>query len=144
MPLIKDGRLSDDPSTVPGLEMVDLARWSDQREALLQGNRPLGLSVKPDDAIDDIASDLDRFQVVALEFPAFTDGRAYSQARLVRERHDRELRAVGIAALRLRCLRTTSLGRRTRIPRFHRRSRLLPGAPGSRAPRLSGRAARGR
>ena len=97
MPLIKDGRLSDDPSTVPGLEMVDLARWSDQREALLQGNRPLGLSVKPDDAIDDIASDLDRFQVVALEFPAFTDGRAYSQARLVRERHGYrgELRAVG-------------------------------------------------
>ena len=97
MPLIKDGRLSDDPSTAPGLEMVDLARWSDQREALLQGNRPLGLSVKPDDAIDDIASDLDRFQVVALEFPAFTDGRAYSQARLVRERHGYrgELRAVG-------------------------------------------------
>ena len=97
MPLIKDGRLTDGLSTVPGLEMVDLERWSDQREVLIQSNRPLGLLVKPDDAIDDIASDLDRFVVVALEFPAFTDGRAYSQARLVRERHGYrgELRAVG-------------------------------------------------
>ena len=35
--------------------------------------------------------------MVALDFPAFTDGRAYSTARLLRERHGYlgELRAVG-------------------------------------------------
>ncbi|MHA1154101.1 MAG: DUF934 domain-containing protein, partial [Alphaproteobacteria bacterium] len=38
-----------------------------------------------------------RFQVIALEFPSFGDGRAYSYARLLRERHGYrgELRAVG-------------------------------------------------
>ena len=37
------------------------------------------------------------YQIIALDFPAFTDGRAYSYARLLRERYnfDGELRAVG-------------------------------------------------
>ena len=40
---------------------------------------------------------LDRLAVVALVFPSFRDGRAYSQARLLRERHNYrgELRATG-------------------------------------------------
>ena len=40
---------------------------------------------------------LDRLAVVALVFPTFRDGRAYSQARILRERHDYrgELRATG-------------------------------------------------
>jgi uncharacterized protein (DUF934 family) len=40
---------------------------------------------------------LDRLATVALLFPSFRDGRAYSQARLLRERHgyDGELRATG-------------------------------------------------
>ena len=44
-----------------------------------------------------IADDLERLAVVALEFPVFTDGRAFSSARLLRERHgyDGEVRAVG-------------------------------------------------
>src|SRR5690606_3261387 len=41
--------------------------------------------------------DLDKFSVVALEFPAYRNGRAYSYARLLRERYGYkgELRAVG-------------------------------------------------
>ena len=44
-----------------------------------------------------MAADLHRFDLIALEFAKFTDGRAYSQARLLRERHGftGELRAVG-------------------------------------------------
>jgi uncharacterized protein (DUF934 family) len=40
---------------------------------------------------------LDRFAVVALEFPVFTDGRAFTSARLLRERYGYtgEVRAVG-------------------------------------------------
>lgn len=97
MPLIKDGQLIAEPAVVPGLVMVDLERWSSDRDALLRGNQPLGLTVRPDDVIDDVARDLDKFRIVALKFPAFTDGRAYSQARLVRERYGytHELRAVG-------------------------------------------------
>ena len=44
-----------------------------------------------------IADDVQRFALVALEFPKFRDGRAYSYARLLRERYGfkGELRAVG-------------------------------------------------
>ena len=45
----------------------------------------------------EIAGELADFDLVALEFPKFADGRAYSTARLLRERHGfaGELRAVG-------------------------------------------------
>ena len=47
--------------------------------------------------VDDLVPYLDRLAAVALVFPTFRDGRAYSQARLLRERHgyDGELRATG-------------------------------------------------
>ena len=47
--------------------------------------------------VDDLVPYLDRLAVVALVFPTFRDGRAYSQARLLRERHGfrGELRATG-------------------------------------------------
>ena len=47
--------------------------------------------------LDDLVPYLDRLAVVALVFPTFRDGRAYSQARLLRERYgyDGELRATG-------------------------------------------------
>ena len=47
--------------------------------------------------VDDLVPWLERLAAVALVFPTFRDGRAYSQARLLRERHgyDGELRATG-------------------------------------------------
>src|SRR5205085_10127849 len=47
--------------------------------------------------VDDLVPYLDRLAAVALVFPTFRDGRAYSQARLLRERYRYrgELRATG-------------------------------------------------
>ena len=47
--------------------------------------------------LDELVPHLDRLASVALVFPTFRDGRAYSQARLLRERYgyDGELRATG-------------------------------------------------
>jgi uncharacterized protein (DUF934 family) len=47
--------------------------------------------------VDDLVPYLDRLAVIGLVFPTFRDGRAYSQARLLRERHSYrgELRATG-------------------------------------------------
>ncbi len=58
---------------------------------------PVGVSVPNDAAIEDLAADLPRLALVALEFPKWTDGRAYSQARLlrVRLRYGGEVRATG-------------------------------------------------
>jgi phosphoadenosine phosphosulfate reductase len=80
-----------------GPAIVPKARWLAQRDALAARNAPLGLLIAPAESLDDIAADLPRFALVALAFPKFTDGRAYSLARLLREKHGfaGELRAVG-------------------------------------------------
>jgi phosphoadenosine phosphosulfate reductase len=72
-------------------------RWLAERERLAARNAPLGLLIAPGEAIDDIAADLPHFALIALSFPKFTDGRAYSVARLLREKYGfaGELRAVG-------------------------------------------------
>ncbi len=106
MPLIKDSELVSDPwVTLPDEEtlpegasvIVGLERWQAERETLIKRNAPLGLRLRSDQPPEDIAQDVERFQVIALEFPRFGDGRAYSYARLLRERYGYrgELRAVG-------------------------------------------------
>lgn len=46
----------------------------------------LGVDLQPDEAIEDIAHWISRLELVRLNFAAFADGRAFSQARLLRER----------------------------------------------------------
>ncbi len=80
-----------------GAVIVSLEQWQAQRDALLERGTPLGIRLHSDQPPDLIAADLQHFTVVALEFPKFRDGRAYSYARLLRERYGfkGELRAVG-------------------------------------------------
>jgi uncharacterized protein (DUF934 family) len=72
-------------------------RWLAEREHLALRNAPLGLFIEAGETLDDIAADLPRFALIALSFPKFRDGRAFSTARLLREKHGYagELRAVG-------------------------------------------------
>jgi len=106
MALIKRNRLVEDPYTkladgdpLPptGAVLVSLDRWQRERATLLERDAPLGVQLKSDQSPDSIADDLDRISLVALEFPQFRDGRAYSYARILRERFgfDEEVRAVG-------------------------------------------------
>jgi uncharacterized protein (DUF934 family) len=64
---------------------------------LLERSDPVGVRLPNTADVADLAEDLPVLEVVALEFPKFADGRAYSQARLLRERHGYrgEIRAVG-------------------------------------------------
>lgn len=77
--------------------LLPLDEWRER--ASVWGARPgrLGILLAPSDDPAAIAADLGRFALVAVSFPAFTDGRGYSSARLLRERHGwrGELRAVG-------------------------------------------------
>ena len=77
--------------------IVSLARWARDRQALLACRRDLGLRLTASDALEPIARDLGCFKVIALEFGVFTDGRGYSQARLLRQRYgySGEIRAAG-------------------------------------------------
>jgi phosphoadenosine phosphosulfate reductase len=86
----------DDPATVRYTH-VPVKVFLENREAILANPHPLGLLVSPADKVEDVAADLSRFASVAINFPAFGDGRGYSSARLVVERYKYkgEVRAVG-------------------------------------------------
>ena len=57
----------------------------------------LGVLLQPGDAVETIADLLDQLSLVALAFPAFSDGRSFSKAELLRSRHHFEgaIRATG-------------------------------------------------
>lgn len=96
---------------------VDGDAWvteTDERKAV-EGERPLlpldaflrraaetneiglGVLVAPADDVRALSPYLDRIALVAVQFPAFNDGRGFSHATLLRQRlgYDGEIRAVG-------------------------------------------------
>jgi uncharacterized protein (DUF934 family) len=106
MPLVKQGRITTDPfvHAVDGAELPDdgailvpAARFLEDPEAVLKRAGKVGVIWPNNRDLDDLVPYLDRLAAVALVFPSFRDGRAYSQARLLRERHgyEGELRATG-------------------------------------------------
>jgi uncharacterized protein (DUF934 family) len=106
MPLVKQGRITGDlfvhiadGAELPGdgAILVPAARFLEDPEAILKHAGKVGVIWPNNRDVDDIVPYLDRLAVVALVFPTFRDGRAYSQARLLRERflYRGELRATG-------------------------------------------------
>ncbi len=106
--LIRHGALADDRWTllrearsladVPahGPVIVPLALWAAERSAL-SARGDVGVLLAPADDPAALGEDLATLPVIAIDFPTFVDGRGYSIARLLRERHGYlgELRAVG-------------------------------------------------
>jgi len=91
-------RLEAGEAVPPGeAVIVPLATWQSQRDALKARTGRLGLWLEGEADPAAIASDLAHFALIAIRFPTFTDGRGYSTARLLRERHGYagELRAIG-------------------------------------------------
>jgi uncharacterized protein (DUF934 family) len=106
MPLVKNGNTAadifvhvQDGAELPGdgAVLVSAARFLEDPEALLKRAGKLGVIWPNNRDVDDLVPWLERLAMIALVFPTFRDGRAYSQARLLRERHgyDGELRATG-------------------------------------------------
>lgn len=107
--LIKNGEvindswhLLDKDATLDGLPnsdsiIVPLALWLEHSHALKARDGGLGVWLDSDEEVESIADDLSQFQVVALNFPVFSDGRNYSNARLLRDRYQYqgEVRAIG-------------------------------------------------
>lgn len=90
--------LTDDaPVPADASVIVSLERWHAERDTLGARNRPVGVRLEAGEMVDEIAADLDRLALVALAFPTFRDGRAYSKARILRDRYGfrGQLRAVG-------------------------------------------------
>src|SRR6202162_3823924 len=106
MPLVKNGKIAGDEfvhladdAGIPGdgAILLSSAQFLADAEALLRRAGKTGVIWPNNRDVDDLVAYLGRLAVVALVFPTFRDGRAYSQARLLRERHGYrgELRATG-------------------------------------------------
>ena len=106
MPLVKDGQIVSDPY----LRVLDDAPAPDDTAVIVPAARlladageltrragPIGVLWPNDRTISELEPYLDKVALVALVFPNFRDGRAYSQARILRERYQfrAELRATG-------------------------------------------------
>lgn len=70
-----------------GLSIVPLARLDEALSIWPTGARGLGVSLPNDADVNDLVPHLARLDLVLLELPAFTDGRAFSQARSLRHIH---------------------------------------------------------
>src|ERR1700719_1874078 len=106
MPLVKHGKITSDTlvhvaddGEIPGEGsiLISAARFLEDPESLSRRVGRTGVIWPNNRDVDDLVPYLDRLAVVALVFPTFRDGCAYSQARLLRERYlyRGELRATG-------------------------------------------------
>ena len=88
---------ADDQAVPPGDVIISLTRFQAEGEALLGEGRAVGVRLESHEEVEALAYDLPQLAVVALAFPKFGDGRAFSYARLLRERfgYGGEIRAVG-------------------------------------------------
>ena len=106
MPLVKGNtivaddyvHLADDAELpADGVVLIAAERFLADPEAALSRKSKTGVIWPNNRDVDDLLPHLDRLAAVALVFPVFRDGRAYTQARLLRERFTfrGELRATG-------------------------------------------------
>ncbi|HQS09818.1 MAG: oxidoreductase [Rhizobiales bacterium 24-66-13] len=105
MSLVKNGVAAADPfvrvedgAPLPsGPALIPLARFLAEHEALAGRNEPVGVLVPNDADVRALEQHLHQIALIVLTFPKFRDGRAYTQARLLRERlsFTGELRAAG-------------------------------------------------
>ncbi|OZI42672.1 DUF934 domain-containing protein [Bordetella genomosp. 5] len=89
------------PADEPGWQ-VPLALWTAQRAALSARRHPVAVLLPPDTELSQLADengniDAAHIAFIAIDFPAYTDGRGYSIAQLLRRQYhwQGELRAVG-------------------------------------------------
>ncbi|PZP22523.1 MULTISPECIES: DUF934 domain-containing protein [Pseudomonas] len=107
--IIKDGQVVNETwhllgkdATLDGMPncddlIVPLALWREHAHALKARDGGLGVWLEAGEEIEEIADQLEHFQVIALNFPAFTDGRHSSTAYMLRTRYGYkgEVRAIG-------------------------------------------------
>ena len=88
---------SDPEAALPdGPVIVPLSRWQQQRDSLL-ARGDVAVCLPSDTGPDAIIDDLPKLSLIAIEFPSFADGRGFSYARELRQRHgfEGDIRAVG-------------------------------------------------
>ncbi len=96
--VVKDGWSHAETDEGQGQVILPLAAYlaltTEQRKA---GANRLGVLIQPLESIDAIVDDLPNLSLIALAFPAYTNGTAHSKAAMLVEHHGfhGEIRAVG-------------------------------------------------
>jgi uncharacterized protein (DUF934 family) len=93
---LDEGQSAETVEVPAGKIIVPLSVWKAQK-ANLSARASLGVWIASDERPEDLRGELDKFAVVAVDFPKFTDGRGYSIAYNLRMRlgYTGELRAIG-------------------------------------------------
>ncbi|MFN3618275.1 MAG: DUF934 domain-containing protein [Aquabacterium sp.] len=95
----EDGPMAHPP--VKSYSLLTLAQWHAVREQWPakgdEGYKPVGVILTNDTDIEVLEADVAKLDLVVLQFPKWTDGRAYTQARILRARYrfGGEVRATG-------------------------------------------------
>lgn len=95
----EDGPMSHPP--VKSHSLLTLGQWHAVREQWpakgSEAYKPVGVILPNDADIEVLEQDIAKLDLVVLQFPKWTDGRAYSQARILRARYrfGGEVRASG-------------------------------------------------
>lgn len=108
MRVIKDNQITEDSWTrVEAIEpghpvpegdiIIPFTWWKQNRESLNGHTGRVAVCLNGADRVEELVPHLAEFDLIALDFPAFRDGRCYSHARLLRDRYKYtgDLRAVG-------------------------------------------------
>jgi uncharacterized protein (DUF934 family) len=77
--------------------IVSFEQWQNEPDTWVARGGPLGVVLSPQHTVEVLAPDLARFALIAANFSGPSEGRGYSQARVLRERlkFTGELRATG-------------------------------------------------
>jgi uncharacterized protein (DUF934 family) len=102
--LLRDGRIVEDEwsylaESADGAAALILtfAEWQSERAAWMARGGRLGVVLQPADKVELLAPDLSRLELIGAQFSGPSEGRGYSQARVLREqwKFGGELRATG-------------------------------------------------
>lgn len=87
-----DGQIPEDLKIIVSLERLRI-----EQEKLQRRKEAVGVSLKSDQSPSLIKEDLNYLSLISLDFPKFTDGRAFSYAHILRNRYSYrgEIRAFG-------------------------------------------------
>ena len=89
--------VAEAPTETSAPLIVTFDQWQMEPDTWIARGSPLGVVLSAAHKIEQLAPDLARFDLIAAEFSGPSEGRGYSQARLLRERWNfkGELRATG-------------------------------------------------
>ena len=102
--LLRDGRIVEDDWSYlaeaageSAALILTFAEWQSERAAWMARGGRLGVVLQPADKVELLAPDISRLELIGAQFSGPSEGRGYSQARVLREqwKFGGELRATG-------------------------------------------------